>query len=81
MVVMAFVGAGAGPASAYPPDAEVVREDVVLFRPPDNFVSDICGFDVTVEGVGTVTTVSYPGRTVGVVWTQHRNVDAVAWSA
>ena len=81
VAMTALVGAGVEPASAYPPDAEVVREDVVIFRPPDNFVSDICGFDVTVEGVGTVTTVSYPGRTVGVVWKQHRNVDAVAWSA
>ena len=81
VAMTAVVGVGAEPASAYPPDAEVVRENVVIFRPPDNFVSDICGFDVTVEGVGTVTTVTYPGRTVGVVWKQHRNVDAVAWSA
>lgn len=80
VALTALVGAGAAPASAYPPDAEVVREHVVIFRPPDNFVSDTCGFPVTVEGTGTVTTVTYPGRTVGVVWQQHRNVAAVARS-
>lgn len=80
VAVVAITGPTVGPASAYPPDAEVVREHVVILRPPENFVSDICGFPVTIEGEGTVTTVTYPGRTVGVVWTQHRNVDAVARS-